>query len=204
MKLILSPYYFSSSVFHRKMANNGTEFWKQGLLAAMNDPNAVVDSDDELVVIKDKYPKALFHFLVMPKRKIASLKSLTKEDVELLRHMHKKGVEISDRANKELKFRLGYHAVPSMSHVHMHVISQDFNSACLKTKKHWNSFTTKYFVDSEDLIKAIETVGHWQVNQTEMNDLLKQDLKCHVCRQTFQTIPMLKAHIVLHDVTKRS
>lgn len=31
----------------------------------------------------------------------------------------------------------------------MHVISQDFSSSCLKTKKHWNSFTTEYFVDAE-------------------------------------------------------
>lgn len=46
-----------SPLCHSKMANHGTEFWKQGLLAAMNDPNAVVDSDDEVVVIKDKYPK---------------------------------------------------------------------------------------------------------------------------------------------------
>jgi len=34
------------------------------------------------------------------------------------------------------------------SQLHMHVISQDFNSASLKTKKHWNSFTTEYFIDS--------------------------------------------------------
>ena len=31
----------------------------------------------------------------------------------------------------------------------MHVISQDFDSASLKTKKHWNSFTTAYFVDAQ-------------------------------------------------------
>lgn len=29
--------------------------------------------------------------------------------------------------------------------LHMHVISQDFKSECLKTKKHWNSFTTDFF-----------------------------------------------------------
>lgn len=34
------------------------------------------------------------------------------------------------------------------SHVHLHVISQDFDSPCLKNKKHWNSFTTDYFIDS--------------------------------------------------------
>lgn len=35
------------------------------------------------------------------------------------------------------------------SQLHMHVISQDFSSPFLKTKKHWNSFTTDYFVDAE-------------------------------------------------------
>lgn len=34
------------------------------------------------------------------------------------------------------------------SHVHLHVISQDFDSSCLKNKKHWNSFTTDYFIES--------------------------------------------------------
>ena len=36
----------------------------------------------------------------------------------------------------------------TFSHVHMHVISDDFISPCLKTKKHWNSFTTGYFIHS--------------------------------------------------------
>lgn len=36
----------------------------------------------------------------------------------------------------------------SYSHVHLHVISQDFDSPCLKNKKHWNSFTTDYFIES--------------------------------------------------------
>lgn len=32
--------------------------------------------------------------------------------------------------------------------MHLHVISQDFDSPCLKNKKHWNSFTTEYFIES--------------------------------------------------------
>lgn len=31
--------------------------WSQGLLASMNDPNLIVESDDRIVIIKDKYPK---------------------------------------------------------------------------------------------------------------------------------------------------
>jgi hypothetical protein len=34
------------------------------------------------------------------------------------------------------------------SQIHLHVISQDFDSVCLKNKKHWNSFTTDYFINS--------------------------------------------------------
>ena len=41
------------------------------------------------------------------------------------------------------------------SHLHMHVISQDFDSPCLKTKKHWNSFTTSYFVDSTGVFVCV-------------------------------------------------
>ncbi|KAK3764136.1 hypothetical protein RRG08_039305 [Elysia crispata] len=182
------------------MAKNSGH-WSQGLLASMNDTNAVVDSDDTVVIIKDKYPKALFHFLVMPRQKIPYLKSVTTNDLALLEYIQKKGEEIAQRANTELKFRFGYHAVPSMSHLHMHVISQDFNSPCLKTKKHWNSFTTEYFVDSKDVIQQIKLKGIFSPDIHEMNELLKRDLRCHVCNKGFSTISSLKAHIVMHDVT---
>lgn len=31
--------------------------WSQGLLSSMNDPNLIVESDERVVIIKDKYPK---------------------------------------------------------------------------------------------------------------------------------------------------
>lgn len=31
--------------------------WSQGLLASINDPNLIVESDERVVIIKDKYPK---------------------------------------------------------------------------------------------------------------------------------------------------
>ncbi|KAK0048839.1 aprataxin [Biomphalaria pfeifferi] len=177
--------------------------WSQALTAAMSDPQQILDSDDQIVIIKDKYPKALYHFLVLPRRKMPNLRNMTKNDLDLLKYMHNKGEAFANRANKELKFRFGYHAIPSMSHLHMHIISQDFNSLCLKTVKHWNSFNTKNFVDSADLIKEIETKGRFEIDQEEISLLLKKDLSCHVCKQSFSTLPKLKDHIVLHDVTRR-
>ncbi|KAK8728750.1 hypothetical protein OTU49_009130 [Cherax quadricarinatus] len=61
--------------------------WSQGLLASMNDPDLVVESDERMVIIKDKYPKARYHFLVIPKLNVPNLKSLKREQSELLRYM---------------------------------------------------------------------------------------------------------------------
>lgn len=176
--------------------------WSQGLLSSMDDPELRVHSDDKITIIKDKYPKAQHHFLVMPKENIPNLKSLKKEHLDLLHYIQKQGQEIADKADKNLKFRFGYHAVPSMGHLHMHVISQDFNSPCLKTKKHWNSFTTEYFVDSEDIIKQLEEEGKIEMDTGKFHEILKTDLRCHVCKKPQKNMPALKMHIQLHSYSK--
>ena len=50
--------------------------WSQALYASMNDPELLVYKDDLLCVIKDKYPKSMNHFLVMPMEKMATLYDL--------------------------------------------------------------------------------------------------------------------------------
>ncbi|KAI4905804.1 hypothetical protein NFI96_002375 [Prochilodus magdalenae] len=160
---------------------------------------AKVYKDEKVVVIKDKYPKARYHWLVLPWESIASLKALRPEHCELLKHMQ----EVGDRMIQQcadagkLGFRLGYHAIPSMSHIHLHVISQDFDSPCLKNKKHWNSFTTDYFVDSQEIISMLERDGKVSVKDGT-GELLKLPLRCHVCRKEQATIPKLKDHLKVH------
>lgn len=46
--------------------------------------------------------------------------------------------------------RVGVHAVPSMNHLHVHVMSRDMHSERMKHRKHYNSFTTDFFVPLED------------------------------------------------------
>jgi aprataxin len=41
----------------------------------------------------------------------------------------------------------------------MHVISQDFDSPSLKTKKHWNSFTSAFFVDAHTFLDKLKKEG---------------------------------------------
>ncbi len=101
--------------------------------------------------------QARIHLLVIPNEFIADLKCINNTHLPLLKHMLKIGKEISEKQVKSFlissinsfnkyrtaakanargsfaNFRYGYHAIPSMSHLHMHVISQDFISDSLKT-----------------------------------------------------------------------
>ncbi|KAK2507645.1 hypothetical protein MC885_014165 [Smutsia gigantea] len=162
--------------------------WSQGLRISMQDPK-----------MQDKYPKARHHWLVLPWASISSLKAVTREHLELLKHMHTVGEKmIADFAgSSKLRFRLGYHAIPSMSHVHLHVISQDFDSPCLKNKKHWNSFNTEYFLESQAVIEMVQEAGRVTVRDG-MPEFLKLPLRCHECQQLLPSIPQLKEHLGKH------
>jgi len=118
----------------------------------------------------------------------------------LLRHMegvaNKLVHDNNENDDPTLEYRYGFHAVQSMNHLHMHVISQDFDSACLKNKKHWNSFTTTFFVPIEELIIAVEK-GDADFSYRE--NRLKDGLKCHRCGRAQKTLPELKQHIANCD-----
>ncbi|XP_035272531.1 aprataxin [Anguilla anguilla] len=173
--------------------------WSQGLKASMQDPTMQVYKDEQVVVIKDKYPKARYHWLVLPWESISSLKALQGAHCGLLRHMQRVGERMVQQCRdaQSLRFRMGYHAIPSMSHVHLHVISQDFDSPCLKNKKHWNSFTTDYFIDSQDVVAMLERDGRVTV-QEGAGELLKLPLRCHACHRELATMPQLKEHLKTH------
>lgn len=80
-----------------------------------------------------------------------------------------------------------------MRQLHLHVVSQDFNSKHLKNKKHWNSFNSPFFRDSVDVIEEVSQNGKATLNDDEK--LLAMELRCHRCRSAHPNIPRLKAHI---------
>ncbi|XP_029286676.1 aprataxin isoform X2 [Cottoperca gobio] len=191
----------SESIKHGEATKSSESFghWNQGLKTSMQDSKMQVYKDDKVVVIKDKYPKARYHWLVLPWQTISSLKVLREEHCALVKHMQQVADQMVQQCPdaSSLRFRTGYHAIPSMSQVHLHVISQDFDSPCLKNKKHWNSFTTDYFMESHDVIQMLETNGRVTVKEGS-SELLKLPLRCHVCRKEFPTIPALKEHLKSH------
>ncbi|XP_058075067.1 transcription factor bHLH140 isoform X2 [Magnolia sinica] len=152
---------------------------------------------DDVVVLYDLYPKAKRHLLVLARRNgLDRLADVQKEHLQLLRTMHSVGLKWAEKFlvdDASLIFRLGYHSAPSMRQLHLHVISQDFNSSHLKNKKHWNSFNTAFFRDSVDVIEEIENQGKAILNSDDK--LLSMELRCHRCRSAHPNIPRLKAHI---------
>lgn len=136
--------------------------WSLGLLESMNNPEEIVKKTDNLVVICDKYPKAKIHYLVLPEDNINSIYKLNSSHVSLLEEFGGFYEEMKAK-HKSHNLRAGFHAVPSMQRLHMHIISTDMSSPCLKTKIHWNSFTTKFFLPYRG--KLIEIVAYpWKCN----------------------------------------
>lgn len=77
--------------------------WATGLLVSMEDPQYKVKENDKIVVIKDKYPKAQYHYLVIPKADIPSLWHIKKENEDLLFHMHSVAEDLTQE-HKESEF----------------------------------------------------------------------------------------------------
>lgn len=157
----------------------------------------LLEISEDVVVLNDMYPKARKHVLVLARtRGLDFLADVQTEHLQLLRKMHDVGLKWAEKflnENASLVFRLGYHSAPSMRQLHLHVISQDFESTHLKNKKHWNSFNTGFFRDSVDVMDEISTDG--KATLKDDDKLLSMELRCHRCRSAHPNIPRLKSHI---------
>jgi len=54
-----------------------------------------------------------------------------------------------------LRFDAGFHASPSMDHLHLHILSHDRYSPFMRTRHHFNSFTTPFYVHLDDVISSL-------------------------------------------------
>ncbi|CAG9762342.1 unnamed protein product [Ceutorhynchus assimilis] len=176
-------------------------FWAMGLLKTMKDPKYILNSDNQITIIKDMYPKARHHFLVLPNTDIGSLKTLTKDHVPLLQHMIKFGQNYVEEHHQSVAFKFGYHAEASMFRLHLHIISEDMDSLALKTKKHWNSFTTEFFLNPQQIITDLRENGQVQLPTKEKcKEYMDMPLKCHKCELKPKNMPELKRHLLTHLV----
>ncbi|KAJ5938902.1 hypothetical protein N7466_002036 [Penicillium verhagenii] len=92
----------------------------------------------------------------------------------------------------EKEIMCGVHAVPSMNHLHVHVIAVDRHSERLKHRKHYNSFATPFFVPIEDFPLSQDDLRRDPARQ----GYLKRDFICWRCGEEFgNKFTQLKEHL---------
>ncbi|KAG2485721.1 hypothetical protein HYH03_015605 [Edaphochlamys debaryana] len=181
--------------------------WAQPLRKCALDPanadQTILYIDEQVVLIlKDRFPKALYHALAVARDPaLRSIADLRPEHLPLLAHMREVAVAwVRQEKAKDpgaVAFKLGFHAVPSMAQLHMHVASQDFDSPTLKKKKHWNAFTTAFFLPLETVEAELRDRGRLALMPpAEERRLEGLGLRCHGCGQPYGALPELKQHIV--------
>ena len=83
----------------------------------------------ELLAFRDRSPKAEFHALVIPKRYVPNLYSLTNDDLDLVRDMRRLALDLLEdrvpRARDANDYVLCFHIPPfnSVDHLHLHVLA---------------------------------------------------------------------------------
>lgn len=142
----------------------------------------VVFYDDDVVIMKDGYPKSQIHLLVLPRSKHtydtpqkafdAEFKLSMEPYIEkarqyLISHWQYEGDSIEDH------IIVCCHSVPSMANLHIHVLSDDMFSIRLKNRKHFNSFQTPFAIKWHEM-PLPEDDARWDRQYCER--LLKQDI----------------------------
>ncbi|EGD73931.1 hypothetical protein PTSG_12341 [Salpingoeca rosetta] len=189
----------------RRVTSECVDHWANALTELVRHPERhaddIVYETVDTLVINDKYPKARYHFLVLPKRVITDLTCLTRHDRHLIQRLQETAMTFGKMIQEDkpgVKFHTGFHAVPSMNQVHLHLISQDFDSVSLKNKKHWNSFNTPYFVPARKVYEMLKNEGRIHFDEAKYKEYLKKPLVCHRCRQEMRNMPTLKRHLKEH------
>lgn len=91
--------------------------WSYGLINLLTDKqNILLQNDGDLAVVRDNYPKAKFHFLVLPfAEELDTIYDLCSDHVELINEFELLGYNIVELIGcKRENFVYGFHAKPSM------------------------------------------------------------------------------------------
>ena len=186
------------------------------------DPPGVISpvllaSSSRCAIVNDAYPKASVHMLVLPLDvRLQSLNDLTHSHVDLLLDMKRTANEFIAHSRRDATvsaqsalpsasppwtwpFAMGFHAIPSLPMLHMHVMTLDLHaSPRVKKRAHYNSFATRYFVPVDTVIADLRQNGFVTVNQDveALHQLEKEAYRCLWCGSTaFTQLPALKVHI---------
>lgn len=173
-----------------------------------SNPAASVTQIDgfDLIILPDRYPKARRHALVLPfgapgaAPDTPAALATWPNAAALVRAMLTAGKRWAAGAGDTTPWRFGFHSVPSLAPLHLHCITQDLISPALKTKKHFHSFASPFFVDAIDVVDALDTGGPLPLlDGGAAAAALAAPLVCHRCGAAAPNMPRLKEHLAVCD-----
>ncbi|MCI0471290.1 MAG: histidine triad nucleotide-binding protein [Candidatus Aminicenantes bacterium] len=90
-------------------------------------PADIVYEDKDIVAFYDLHPLAPVHILVIPRKHIASIADISKEDVPLIGKLIFTAKRIAEdlkisKNGYKLLFRVGEHGGQEVGHIHLHLI----------------------------------------------------------------------------------
>lgn len=230
--------------------------WNKALvrIASAKDPSTlpsddkVLFYDERTVTIYDKFAKAQYHFLVLPRIPFKASSSGSKAQAsagtptlsaangklnfgatssnnvppshmlsisallaspyaaEVLEAVRKASAQVVEHILQDMlkhysvtwDIETAFHAVPSMEHLHLHVVSMDLVSDRLKHKKHFLSFHPNVgFALRLSAVEELVKKGKKALPKSEhaYEQLLKGSLTSHHTAEVFKLMSDLKAHL---------
>ncbi|KIP09607.1 hypothetical protein PHLGIDRAFT_46286, partial [Phlebiopsis gigantea 11061_1 CR5-6] len=184
---------------------------------------------DTSLTVFDAFPKSYFHLLVLPRPRrpfeiedMDNLRTLLKKDKEAAKLVLLDLGEAAQRARERIKDEMlkrfgfkwdiwtGFHAGPSMAHLHLHVISADLRGDSMKNKKHYNSFHPKlgFFIHFDEVMSWFDAEPSFYKQKSALRpqaylDLLKEPLQCFYCYEEIKNMPLLKEHLKAEFTTMK-
>ncbi|KAF5358183.1 hypothetical protein D9756_001624 [Leucocoprinus leucothites] len=144
-------------------------------------------------------------------RALLNSKSISKDRAkQVILSLKEDALGVKAEIEKEMQKRygfiwdvwIGFHGVPSMEHMHLHVLSADLHSERMKNKKHYNSFHPKhgFFLHVDEVLAWFEAKPSYYQNIAKLSPnkyepLLKEPLVCFHCDVEKKNMPTLKAHL---------
>ena len=163
-------------------------------------PERILMVTAHCVVAYDLYPKGRVHVLILPRMPLNCPDELRPEHEPLLRHMVELAHWLAPRLRAQHPglppLRCGFHAVPSMWHLHLHLISIDFDSGNMKHPRHWTIFNTAYLVPPHEWIAQLRAQGRVHVDvAAEKARAKSQEMRCPLTGSVVRTMSDMRRHL---------
>jgi len=97
-------------------------------------PSEIIYEDEETLVFKDIHPKAEVHLLIVPKKHIKSINEATEKDERLLGRIFLTAKKVAEDLNLvsqgyKLVLNVGRGAGQIINHIHLHLLSGNYNQS---------------------------------------------------------------------------